>query len=351
MGWERLWAPVVVLLAGLAYASPAQADEEAGYLLPWTEVAAEVWSDGSVRVTQDVTFAFLDQEGRGAYLDVPRPAMATLTDITVSEDGRPYQKGPDAEIGVERPPGTFGEKTCSANGAHRIAWYFAAEPGTTRTFRIRYTMRRAVTAYDEHAFLQLPVWGRNWSQPLERLDVTVRLPRAGQGNEVYLAKSDPEGVLRLAPETTPQLTRAYAEDVRGGRAVTLHVAFPAAQLQEDPPNVRVMQGDGADRLESLRKGGFEREPYRGADCPVTAAAEGSGGGVGLYVGLGVLGVLAVTGVVALVRTFVTREHSGPDRRRGSAATSSGYSGGSSIGYYDGGSSGGGGDSGGGGGTW
>ncbi|GGM72175.1 hypothetical protein GCM10010106_18090 [Thermopolyspora flexuosa] len=339
MGWKRLWALTIALLAGLTCASPALADDPV-YMLPRAVVTAKVAPDGSVAVTQDLTFSF-NRAGHGAYVDVPRPVLSRLTDIAVSEDGRPYRKGADAEIGVERPPGTFGEKTCSADGAHRIVWYFDAEPGSIRTFRVRYTMHRAVAAYDDHAFLQLPVWGRNWSQPLERLDVTVRLPRAGREGEVYLAKGAPVEVLEPVVGASRQVTKATAEDVVGGRPVTLYLAFPTAQLNNvtTSPSVRLVSGDGAERLESLRQGDVETDPYQGEDCPTGEDGFSLSDALWLTAGAALVAMVVWT-------SRVQRKH-GP-RRHGSGDGS-----GSSTYYHSGGSSSSSdsGSSGGGGGAW
>lgn len=350
---SRLWTAVFVLLAVLTSATPALADDP-HYTLPEAVVTAEVGDDGTVRVTQDLTFSF-NGEGHGAYVDVPRFNMSTLSDITVSEAAHPYQKGPDAEIGVERPAGTFGEKTCSTSGAHRIVWYFDAAPGSTRTFRIGYTIRRAVTIHDEHAFLALPVWGRNWRQTLERLDVTVRLPRAGRKNEEYIAQGDPADVLEATVGGSKQETKATAENVRGGRTVALHLAFPTAQL-DLPANaasltssVRRMPGDGAALLEKLRDGKVPAS-FPGIDCPERSAAQKRDDKSTGTVILQALVLIAIFAGYLVVRAVFGRGDHGDRYRRGDRYHRP-YRSRRRGGWSGGGSRSSGGSSGGGGGAW
>jgi len=349
MGRRRLCAIVFALFAGFVSATPAMADEPV-YTLPDAKVIAQVAEDGSVKVTQELTFRFND-EGHGAYIDIPRPLLSGITDITVSENGRPYRKGPDAEIGVERPADTFGEKTCSVDGAHRVVWYFAAEPGSTRTFQVGYTMHRAVTAHSRHAFLQLPVWGENWSQTLDRLDVTVRLPRTGLAGETYLAKGYPDDVLKATVDGSRQVTKATAEQVGGGQAVTLHLGFPAAQLDlpanpgSDYP-VRVGDGDGTAELDRLRSGDIATS-YPGLDCPGVAAGESDDAG---SFGSTVLMFVLLPPIFLILLVWFFR---GVRSGSSSSSSGSGYTYHSSSGSGDGSGGGysGGGDSGGGGGAW
>jgi len=350
MGRSRLCVLAFALFAGLASATPAIADEPI-YTLPGAKVTAQVAENGSVKVTQELTFRF-NREGHGAYVDIPRPLLSSLTDIAVSENGRPYRKGPDAEIGVERPADTFGEKTCSVDGAHRVVWYFDAEPGSTRTFRVDYTMHRAVTAHDRHAFLQLPVWGENWSQTLDRLDVTVRLPRTGLPGETYLAKGYPADVLKASVGGSRQVTEATAERVPGGHAVTLHLAFPAAQLSlpENPTAtspVRVADGDGTAELDRLR-GGDIATSYPGPDCPGVAAGESDDAG---SFGSTVLAFVLLPVIALILLVWFVRSIRGHGISSGSGYSSHHYTSTGSGDASGAGYSGGGGDSGGGGGAW
>lgn len=363
MGRSRLCVIAFALLAGLSTsAAPAIAADEPIYTLPGATVTANVAEDGSVKVTQELTFRFND-EGHGAYIDIPRPRLSGLTDITVSENGRPYRKRPGAEIGVERPSDTYGEQTCSVDGAHRVVWYFDAEPGSTRTFRVDYTMHRAVTAYERHAFLQLPVWGKNWSQTLDRLDVTVRLPRTGRAGETYLAKGEPADVLEPTVNGSRQVTKATAEQVGGGRAVTLHLAFPAAQLdlpEESASSspVRVREGDGEAQLDRMRKGEVAAA-YLGTDCPLRSAS-GGGDSTGfgeMFMESLVPLAIGVVLVVSFVQVVRNRDrdrglaHHSRGRRRSSRSSYYSSSGSTDSGGSGGYSGGGGGDSGGGGGAW
>ncbi|NUP60738.1 MAG: DUF2207 domain-containing protein [Nonomuraea sp.] len=297
----------VLVLLVLGWPGGAWAAEPSGYTLPETVVAATVKGDGSVRVVEDHTYRFV-QGGHGAYLDVPQVDGARVSDVVVEEGGSAYELSGTPELGVERPAGTYAEGDCTG-GAHRVVWYFAAEPGATRTFRVSYTLRRGVTAYDRHAFLHLPVWGSGWRQDLELLRVSVKLPRKGAkgGREVYRVYG--RGV-HVGLSRDRRTAAGSARGVAAGRAVSLDLAFPAAQLAKAGDGMVRRKGSGAGVLAGLK----EKVPEAGvsAEClmggmpafPVRDAYSSGGGGTRAqsdYTGLllaGLVIVIVVTGLAS-----------------------------------------------------
>lgn len=112
----RLFALISVLSVGLfSGIAPARASAAVDplYSLSGTAVLAEVATDGRVTVTEKHTFAW-HRPGRGAYLDIPLDSQTRVQDVSVSEGGTVYRRGPDAAIGVHRPAGTYGTACCDA---------------------------------------------------------------------------------------------------------------------------------------------------------------------------------------------------------------------------------------------
>ncbi|MEU0569080.1 DUF2207 domain-containing protein [Nonomuraea sp. NPDC005983] len=313
------------LVLGLAAAPPAMAGarlattDEPRYTLPKTVIAATVRGDGTVSVVEDHTFQFTD-EVHGAYVDVPMAEGTRISDVTVAEGATRYQRGGEPELGAEGPDGSYAEVACTDEGPHRVVWHFTAAPRTSRTFRVAYTLKGAVTAYDRHAFLHLPVRGRNWLRDLDRLQVTVRL--AGDAGGVHEAFGQPAGRLK-ASFTGPEAT-ATAVNVPPGHAVALDLVFPRARL--DLPGkpgsgqsavVRKDGTDGSADLATLRAGGSLRAPAQDNGCdPATASAETDNPLLNFAI-IGIMGVL-VLGVIVIVHR---RERRTPPRRRRNAAGS------------------------------
>lgn len=325
----------------LAGAVPAAARDTV-YSLPRTTVTATVAEDGSVGVVEEHTFHF-SADGHGAYVDLPVTYRSRIEDVTVSEGGLAYRQEGTAELGVDRPAATFAQRDCG--GVHRVVWYFAAPGGSDRVFRIAYRLRGAVIAYDDHAFLHLPVWGRNWDPSLDRLEVSVRLPRAGRKKETYAAFGRPGELLR--PAFAKQIVSATAANVPGGQPVALDVAFPRKQLALSSDTAEdVRKGSGAASLRTLGSGPLVSSDS-GSGCPATpasASTSSSSGGV-----LSVLGtILAMVALLTLSILFRSGGTGSRYRQTGFSSSSGGDSSSSSSSLSG---SGGGGDGGGGGGAW
>ncbi|WP_214320639.1 DUF2207 domain-containing protein [Nonomuraea sediminis] len=335
-----------VLAVCLAGAVPAAARDTV-YSLPRTTVTATVAKDGSVGVVEEHTFHF-SADGHGAYVDLPVTYRSRIEDVTVSEGGLAYREEGTAELGVDRPAATFAQRDCG--GVHRVVWYFAATGGSDRVFRIAYRLRGAVIAYDDHAFLHLPVWGRNWDPSLDRLEVSVRLPRVGKKKETYAAFGRPGELLQ--PAFAKQTVSATATNVPGGRSAALDVAFPRKQLALTLDTAEdVRKGSGAANLRTLGSGSLVSTDS-GTGCPATltsSSASSSSGGV-----LSVLGpILASVALLTLLIIFRSAGTGGGSRYRrhhqtGFSSSSGGDSSSSSSSFSG---SGGGGDGGGGGGAW
>ncbi|MCK2219112.1 DUF2207 domain-containing protein [Actinomadura sp. ATCC 31491] len=321
-----------------ALTTPAAAADDPIYTLPGTSVLAEVGRDGRVEVTENHTFTWR-QQGHGAYLDIPLTAGVRVDDITVSEAGTAYRRGPDAAVGADRPAGTYGTACCAA-ARQRVTWYFSAAAGTTRTFTVRYTVRGAVTLYSDQAFLRLPVWGEHWPQTLDALRVEIRLPGGGgPGQGVLESAKDPA----LKVDATARTAAMTERGIGPGRSRTVELAFPTGLLDGRPASAATAPGSGAPRLAGLRaepavgKGWFDllwSDPARAVGVIVLAVLV-----------LGMVGFFVVA-VIAEVREGRARRRAGAT---GGRSVSSSYGSSASTGSYGGGAGGGSGTSGGGGG--
>ena len=336
------------------------------YTLSKTTVTATVNGDGSVKVIEDHTFHFSDT-GHGAYQDIPRTAGALVGAVTVGEGSSAYRRSGEAELGVERPAGTFAETDCGGDGPHRVVWYFDAGAGSTRTFRLSYTLKNVITAYDDHAFLNLPVWSRNWVGDLQHLEVSVRLPRpATRKGEVYEAFGRPAGALVPAFDSLGQVVTASADDLGHRRTFTLDLAFPSDRLDLPEEGGAALHKDGSSGsadLETLRSGGKLKDPDKGSACDPPDATAVSGDDPTLLI-LGGMAVAVALAVLAIDRTLhLLRSRREDNARRGGTRRGSRgrtyYGGGLDIDAYNsggngpsgGGAGGDGGGAGGGGGAW
>jgi uncharacterized membrane protein len=153
----------------LAAPTPAQARS---FEIPSTDVAIVLESDGSLRVTERITFAF-DGSFSGAYREIPLRAGETIADISVSEAGTGYRPGGCTDLGCNSPAGTFG--TRDLGGRMRIVWHYAAF-SEQRTFEVAYRMTGVTKVYDDVVDVQLQVWGDEWDVPLGRVTASLEHP-------------------------------------------------------------------------------------------------------------------------------------------------------------------------------
>ncbi len=125
----------LLLIALFAFAGPAEAQEKS-LELPGAEVVAEVQPDGSVLITEEITYGFTGHF-EGGYREIPLEDGMSVDRVSVSEGGEQYEPGASAGLGSEGAPGTFG--TYDLGDRYRIVWHFRATD-EQRTFEIRYRL-------------------------------------------------------------------------------------------------------------------------------------------------------------------------------------------------------------------
>jgi hypothetical protein len=122
----RTPAPILALLFALLLAGPLAAPAEAqdkSFELPWAVAVADVQPDGSVLVTEKITYDF-SGSFEGGYREIPLKDSMSVTDVSVSEGGKEYAPGASAELGSSGAPGTYG--TANLGDAYRIVWHYRA---------------------------------------------------------------------------------------------------------------------------------------------------------------------------------------------------------------------------------
>jgi uncharacterized membrane protein len=211
------------------------------YHISEADVTIEVQSDGSIMVTERLTFDF-DGFFSGAYRDVLLFGGESFELVSVSDESMAYEPGGCAWLGCSSPPGTFGLDE-QADRA-RVVWHHSSQD-ELRTFELVYRMTGVVTVYDDVADLLFQVWGDQWEVSADRVTAEVILPDGANQGEV-LVWGHPYGI---DGETSlgdggvsPTLE---ARNVPPHSFVEIRVAFPPALL-ESSDGVTIVAGPGQD---------------------------------------------------------------------------------------------------------
>lgn len=193
----RKWIVVIVVTAALA--STAGVALAAGSLY-WDryDVDIVVNLDGSFRVTETQTIVFVDGSFHVGFAAIPIDKLDTITDVQVSEDGRPYRRASGEIEG--------GYQTFVEGNEFIVEWYFPYTSNAQRTFTLAYTVQGGLRYYPDadppHDVLQWLAVAPNHDFPIRQSRVTVQLPRG-------------VNILR-----DPSLPSGFNADAIGGDAVT-----------------------------------------------------------------------------------------------------------------------------------
>ena len=193
-----------ILVMGL-FLAPAEAQAKS-FTLPNADVVADVQSDGSVVITENITYDF-SGSFEGGYREILLKDGMSVSDVSVSENGRPYAPGASAELGSSGAPDTFG--TANLGDAYRIVWHYRARD-EQRIFTVSYHLSGLAVAYDDVVDVYWQAWGDEWQEPLDSLDAAMNLPGDPQkgdvkvfGHPASVSGETSLGPGRVSPRSSP----------------------------------------------------------------------------------------------------------------------------------------------------
>jgi uncharacterized membrane protein len=233
---------LAIVFAG-GFAESAGAQEEKSFDLPSAYVVADVQPDGSVLVTEEITYDFIGSF-KGGYREIPLKDGVSVTDVSVDENGRRYAPGASAQLGSSGAPGTYG--TADLGDSYRIVWHYRVTD-EERTFTVSYRLEDLAVAYDDVVDVYWQAWGDEWQEPLGSLEAAVVLPGEPKKGEVKVFghPASVGGATSLGQAGTSPMPVAI--DVPDEQFVEMRVVFPR-ELLASSGGARVEAGDGLQKI-------------------------------------------------------------------------------------------------------
>lgn len=172
---------VVVLVAGYLWNNGPISNWSIGgqksYSFDDVRIDALVQPDGSMIIQERRTADFSGSFTR-MYLDIPTKGFKELSDIEVSEAGRPYSLTKNTQA---RTDGHYAFWLKDNN--YHIEWYFQARD-SKRTFDVSYRVADCVKLHDDVAELYWKFIGEMWDVPTKNVSVNLTLPGGAKQGEV-----------------------------------------------------------------------------------------------------------------------------------------------------------------------
>lgn len=187
-------------------------------------IRAEITRDGSMLVTEDLTF---DISGKynGVFKDISYDKAGEISDITAAEvkgNLMPYKEVKSASNG---DAGVFTLEKESKNVRVKI---YSPSKNEIKTFRITYKITGAVKKYNDIGELYWKFIGRENETFIENLEIFVTLPVGSRKEEMKIFGHGPrDGNWNIIDDSTVKFT---ANNISSGTYVELRTIFPKELL-------------------------------------------------------------------------------------------------------------------------
>ncbi|MFV1961476.1 MAG: DUF2207 domain-containing protein, partial [Acidimicrobiia bacterium] len=284
------WRALRLLIVTALVVVPATAALAKSFWMAGADVTVVVNDDGSLGVTELLTYDF-SGDFSGAYRDIPLRPGESIEIISVGDEGGPYLTGGCTELGCSSPAGTYGVE--QHRDFVRVVWHHNSQ-NEKRTFKLVYRIKGLANVYDDVVDVNIQVWGDQWAVGLDRLTARMEIPDGAQSGEV-LVWGHPIGINGSTSLGDDRISPSLeGQGIPAEQWVELRVVFPAALLS-DTGGATVVPGIGLQRI-------LDEEAKFAEDADAAAGAQTTG----LIVGA-VAAVLIVLGIGGLVYWFYGKE--------------------------------------------
>lgn len=272
IGWLTLVLGILLTLALF----PGVALAERSLTMDQLIVDAQVLPDASMRVTERITVDFSGQWS-GFYIKIPQ-GDTPIREVTVNENGQPYQFNPGTEYG---PPGTYLTRT--EGNQILIDWSIAASD-EVRTFDVTYRVINAVKIHSDTAELYRKFVGEANSNKIAKVQVNLKLPAGTeqykQGEEIRIWGHGPlTGEVNFAgPDTVVwAVNNLPANTFLEGRVVmppALFSAAPAEAYTKQPALAAILAEEASWAEKANRQRLWAKAEYAGGAGVIGGALVG-----------------------------------------------------------------------------
>ena len=218
VAWRVIRAVIVTgIVAAIAIVlSGVDLNGERHYDITNANVNVELQRDGSLQVTEQLTFHFVGSF-QGAFRAFPLNGDAKVTGVHVSEDGHPYQPGGATGLGSYSPPGTFGDVQ-EVGLPFRIVWHYQASD-EDRVFTLSYRVVNAATVHRDVVDSTWNVWGDQWDFALDHLNATFSAQSGAAPQESWVRPRSLGDDPTIGADATVSIDHLKAHQAVGMRAV------------------------------------------------------------------------------------------------------------------------------------
>lgn len=204
-----------------------QAIKAAGsYEITGYNATADILEDGSIELTQKITYAF-DGDFNGVYYDQNLTKIKQLSDVFVAVT----QAGQTT---------TLKEATTGANNTYQLlqeadklrikVFHKVSDEDVTLTYR--YKLTGLITNYRDTAELNWKILGAGWDEPVQNIKVTLNLPTRPQ-NELQAWTHGPLTGYTAVDKKQGKVTLTLAE-LPTDQFLETHLLFPTAVTAKNP---------------------------------------------------------------------------------------------------------------------
>ncbi len=247
-----VWRLVLLaIFGGILYAIGLVnwSEVERSFRIDEADVLVEVQDDGSLHVTEQLTFDFTGYFS-GAYRDIPLAEGARARNVVVSEGEQEYAPGGATGLGSYDRPGTFGAEQLEIDDpdggptrGFRVVWHYEAD-SEERIFQVEYDVDGVVDAYDDVVYVPWAVWGSQWQFNLDNLHAEIAL--ADSDAEPEDAWLRPRG-LGVEPDLGPGSASVDVERLPAGEEAAMTAVFPRSAVSSIE-GANAQSGDGLEKV-------------------------------------------------------------------------------------------------------